>query len=209
MGDDRIGGVGDIAAERRRQIEQEGWTPEHDDSHADGELLFAAVAYVLYARGNGDAVREWWPWDPTGFKGGDTRRLLVKAGALIAAEIDRLDRRQAAPRRGIAERRVVVFGYSDDLVEVEGDLTEEWTASTSRPNLVRFSDGLALAVRYDEEGRWRASIDRNGVATAVEIVACPRGEDDPDDRNYSDRVTVIGRFDWVACNDETSHWRHR
>jgi hypothetical protein len=37
-----------FADERRRQIEREGWTPEHDDEHADGELSGAAACYALF-----------------------------------------------------------------------------------------------------------------------------------------------------------------
>lgn len=77
----------DVAAERRRQIEAEGWTPEHDDQHDSGEMASAAVCYVI-GRGNG----WWWPWHDAWWKPKDRRRNLVKAGALILAEIERLDR---------------------------------------------------------------------------------------------------------------------
>jgi len=87
-----------IAEERRRQIESEGYSLRHDDEHAAGELAMAAMCYCL------DPV--WrpaqmaplgWPWvgggDMDGFKPDNDRiRELVKAGALIAAEIERLQR---------------------------------------------------------------------------------------------------------------------
>lgn len=86
-----------IAAERERQVEWEGWTPEHDDEHESGEL---ARAGAIYAE---QAGRDWgellhapygWPWDEQWWKPtGDAVRDLTKAGALIAAEIDRLQRR--------------------------------------------------------------------------------------------------------------------
>jgi len=105
--------IDDIAAERRRQIEAEGWTPEHDDGNDLGELAFAAAAYAVNAanpnaqidikvgrRGeffNGGwmgLARLCWPqqWDHSWWKPSDRRRDLVKAGALIVAEIERLDR---------------------------------------------------------------------------------------------------------------------
>jgi hypothetical protein len=90
----------DIAAERQRQISQEGWTPEHDDSHATGELSQAAASYALMRPGGlsflNDMARRVWPWDMKWWKPSDRRRNLVKAGALIVAEIDRLDREKAA-----------------------------------------------------------------------------------------------------------------
>lgn len=94
-------GIELIDDERKRQVESEGWTPEHDDEHEDGELVFAAVAYAL-PRDKGEnpfdeITPNPWPWDPISFKPGDGTtvgrvRELVKAGALIAAEIDRLQR---------------------------------------------------------------------------------------------------------------------
>lgn len=42
----------DVLAERRRQIEAEGWTPEHDDEHSNGELSDAAGCYALVAINN-------------------------------------------------------------------------------------------------------------------------------------------------------------
>lgn len=82
-----------IAAERQRQIEVEGWTPEHDDEHDDGALANAAACYAV-----GDDLRRFdgpdgiWPWKASWWKPADRRRNLVKAGALIVAEIERLDR---------------------------------------------------------------------------------------------------------------------
>lgn len=92
--------IDEIAAERRRQIEVEGWTPEHDDLHQDGELAAAAGVYALYDLMSGDAdrervLREMWPWDDYWWKPADRRRDLVRAAALIVAEIERLDRAAA------------------------------------------------------------------------------------------------------------------
>jgi hypothetical protein len=98
-----MSGVELIAAERQRQVEREGWTPEHDDTHDDGELARAAACYAdphgfhdpLGAPGGwlGKRIPARWPWDWSYWKPGATRvRALVKAGALIAAEIDRLQR---------------------------------------------------------------------------------------------------------------------
>lgn len=88
-------GTIDIAAERRRQIAEEGRTAKHDDQHDRDELAFAAIAYaapeLLRSFFEGNDVRIW-PWGDYLLKVGDRRRDLVKAGALIAAEIDRLDR---------------------------------------------------------------------------------------------------------------------
>ena len=99
---DLLSGADLIAAERRRQIDVEGWSSEHDDhEQPKGQLLEAAVAYCRAAR---SAVRQEiymlennppkeWPWELEWWKPNrDPIRNLVKAGALIAAEIDRLQR---------------------------------------------------------------------------------------------------------------------
>ena len=86
--------IEDIAAERQRQIEKEGWTAEHDDEHVHGDLSMAAAAYAASASGFPDWARRTFPsqWDDDWFKPSSPRRDLVKAGALIVAEIERLDR---------------------------------------------------------------------------------------------------------------------
>ncbi|MHC2481589.1 hypothetical protein [Rhizobium leguminosarum] len=98
----------DIASERRRQVEVEGFSPAHDDMYNRGELVRAAVNYAAAAsvgiylssthdninpppfRNHGQAVR--WPWSYDRWKSTTPRRDLVKAAALLVAEIERLDR---------------------------------------------------------------------------------------------------------------------
>ncbi len=97
-----------IAAERQRQVEKEGWSPSHDDEHVNAEMAFAAAAYILHYAGRewllddkdnhlnyqADPPHEEWPedWGVKYWKPKDRISDLVRAGALIAAEIDRLKR---------------------------------------------------------------------------------------------------------------------
>lgn len=97
-----MSGIDLIAAERQRQIEAEGWTPKHDDEYCNGELAEAAACYahpnrpmVPDTNGIDPPVPCDWPWDPEWWKPKDRVRDLVRAGALIAAEIDRLQREDA------------------------------------------------------------------------------------------------------------------
>jgi len=100
-----------IVRERLRQVSQEGWTPEHDDQHSYGELAKAAAVYAIVEQTNVIRILEnlrsfGWPWDrewfkpftkPSGFfPEVDRIGCLVKAGALIAAEIDRLQRLESS-----------------------------------------------------------------------------------------------------------------
>ena len=84
--------MAEVAAERRRQTEAEGWTPEHDDEHSRGELARAAVCYADPFNEERENPPPKWPWEAKWWKPKDRRRDLVRAAALIVAEIDRLDR---------------------------------------------------------------------------------------------------------------------
>lgn len=86
----------DVLAERQRQVTAEGWTPEHDDWHGGGDLAQAAGCYALHACGvYAGMYPVLWPWDVSWWKPTTPRRDLVKAGALILAEIERIDRAQS------------------------------------------------------------------------------------------------------------------
>lgn len=89
---DKLSGAACIFIERERQIEKEGWSAEHDDQHTKGELAQAAAAYALQHTDQKNAVLFPWAarWNKT--QKHDTLRRLVVAGALIAAEYDRVKR---------------------------------------------------------------------------------------------------------------------
>lgn len=100
----------DVLNERVRQQDKEGWSAEHDDTHVKGELASAAITYALHSvviakclqLGMSQAaidslsaevpMPETWPWSPEWWKPKNQRADLVRAGALIVAEIERLDR---------------------------------------------------------------------------------------------------------------------
>jgi len=89
-------GIELITNERQRQIDAEKWTSEHDDQWTREELAGAAAFYALPEKYG--EVLAFWPWEPKWNKKSkhDRVRQLVVAGALIAAEIDRLQRAMAA-----------------------------------------------------------------------------------------------------------------
>jgi hypothetical protein len=96
-----MSGIELIAAERQRQIDVEGWRPEHDDQHKQGELAEAASSYSDIAAYQSAVTNPTidnrrpmgWPFDSTWWKPSDDPiRNCVKAAALLAAEIDRLQR---------------------------------------------------------------------------------------------------------------------
>lgn len=96
--------INDVIFERQRQISQEGWTPEHDDNHRSGSMAGAAACYAQHVN-----ARQWifpwkpeeytseqvpgsWPWDEVWWKPKSPRQDLVRAAALLIAEIEKLDR---------------------------------------------------------------------------------------------------------------------
>lgn len=97
----------DVLAERRRQVDEERWSLDHDDQHGGGALARAAACYaagsiiettavhrgVVVKNGNGRPLTSCvWPWALHWWKPKNRRYDLVRAGALILAEIERLDR---------------------------------------------------------------------------------------------------------------------
>ena len=121
-------GVDLITEERKRQLTDEGWDAKHDDRHTWGQLTMAAACYAsplkIYTLGkpvNDFMFRDPFPWgqsydkrlrygerrtnpgnslpDPKTYSHAERLDLLTKAGALIAAEIDRLLRTQEPPNQ--------------------------------------------------------------------------------------------------------------
>ena len=119
----RSAAIVDVARERTRQVNSEGWTSEHDDAHGDGSIAFAGVCYAMFvvvsdeARAStdmpaglttdGEPITGWaawlsiWPWERRFWKPTDRRRDLVKAAALLIAEIERIDRATLTAQGGV------------------------------------------------------------------------------------------------------------
>lgn len=93
--------------------------------------------------------------------------------------------------------KVIVVGASDDLIEVDGAIREEFYAPNKvdqdgTRGLLAFSEGTVLRVTY-QNGVWRIAPVKYGSAL-MQISQAP--EDDED--NYSDRAELIGEFKWVV-----------
>ena len=89
-----------------------------------------------------------------------------------------------------------IYGASDDLIEIEGDIREEFYCQSGDESLLAIADGTLLRIAYDNDGVWRITPVVLGLAR-VEILQAPAN----DDTNYSDVATVTTSFDtlaWVA-----------
>ncbi len=93
---------------------------------------------------------------------------------------------------------VTIYGASDDLIEVEGALGEEFNFCSNDDDEKRyltFSDGTVLSAQYDGDGIWRFNRLANGTATYEKTEGT-----DPDG-DYTDRVTLTGDLRWVLFGE--------
>lgn len=108
-------GIELITQERQRQIEQEGFTAGHDDNYPADTLAYAALCYL--APDAPELVMSWWPWDWKWWKPKDRLSNLIRAGALIAAEIDRLQRHEAEKEADREAERQELWQPGDEPYE--------------------------------------------------------------------------------------------
>lgn len=91
--------IHDVDAERHRQVLEEGYTEQHDDTHNNGELALAAMAYACPEHVSqffdANDIRLWPFAGEPAFN--DRRHDLVRAAALLIAEIERIDRAAGGP----------------------------------------------------------------------------------------------------------------
>lgn len=102
--------------------------------------------------------------------------------------------------------KVTIHGASDDLIEVDGDLSEEFNGNLDRDEhaYLAFSDGTLLSMTYDAGGMWRINRVAQGSASYTK-----REATDPSD-DYSDRVTLEGEaLTWVVCGREQARSKRK
>lgn len=96
----------DVIAERERQQSSKGYSIAHDDEYEQNELIRAANGYLSHVverswtykeldedTYQSDEVPDFWPWDDSYWNPKNPRQDLVRAAALIIAEIERIDRK--------------------------------------------------------------------------------------------------------------------
>lgn len=97
----------------------------------------------------------------------------------------------------MSDETVIVYGASDDLVELEGAVREEWSAHD--PVLLAMSNGSVWRIAYTDAGIWRITPVILPTGVEYELDVCR----DDDDENYSDRLAVVG-VTWVAKATEVA-----
>ncbi|WP_326564540.1 hypothetical protein [Micromonospora peucetia] len=90
---------------------------------------------------------------------------------------------------------ITIYGASDDLIEIDGDISEEFTLHNDAPevgDLLAISDGTILRIAFTPHGIWRIMpLVRGPGLLTIEQAA--EGEES----NYSDRATLSGAV-WVV-----------
>jgi hypothetical protein len=93
---------------------------------------------------------------------------------------------------------VIIYGASDDLIEIEGSLREEFNYYGEGKTILAFSDGTVLSVLYDDDGIWKIRRVAVGKAEYSNKEAV-----NPDSDEYSDKVTLKGgNIQWVVYGRE-------
>ena len=95
---------------------------------------------------------------------------------------------------------ITIYGASDDLIEIEGDIREEfyWIPDDDETRLLAFSDGTLLRVAYDSDGIWRLNKVASGTAQFSKV------EGDVE-KDTPDSVTLSGvEIKWVVLGDQSA-----
>ncbi|MFA7308094.1 MAG: hypothetical protein WC026_15640 [Hyphomicrobium sp.] len=87
--------------------------------------------------------------------------------------------------------KTVIYGASDDLLEIEGLLSEEMNPSNDEPNVLGFSDGTLLQIEYDDDGIWRIKMLRAGDCEYFH-------EQGSVEQDTPDKVTLVGDLQWAV-----------
>jgi hypothetical protein len=89
-------------------------------------------------------------------------------------------------------KEITIYGHSDDLIEVEGDITDEFYVDCEETSYLCVSDGTLIEIVYSDGGMWRLTAMASGHAYAG------KDEGKNPDTDYSDKILLAGDVQWVA-----------
>lgn len=92
------------------------------------------------------------------------------------------------------EKKTVIYGASDDLLEIEGQLSEELNPSSDKKNLLALSDGTLLEIWYDDDGIWRIRSLAKGACEQ-------RFTQGSVDKDEPDRLELVGNLKWCMLGE--------
>ena len=91
---------------------------------------------------------------------------------------------------------ITIYGASDDLVEIDGDVYEEFPVGGDDTSYVGTSNGALIKITYTSTGTWRIT-----PVAGLELISIVQAPED-DEKNYTDRATISGDIAWVVCGTE-------
>lgn len=97
-----------------------------------------------------------------------------------------------------------IYGASDDLIELSGQIEEEFPAYTSEEDgshILAFSDGTLLEVTYDDDGIWRI---KRLVSGSCDFKHKPGSVEN----DVPDEATLIGDLRWVVKSERGQYSPH-
>jgi hypothetical protein len=99
--------------------------------------------------------------------------------------------------------KVEVYGRSDDLIEIDGDVRAEFNTMfgfSDGAGQLAFSDGTVFTVDYNSDGFWKFRLEHEGDAEVTQEHVATQ-------EDYTDRYLLDGTFDWVLLSTETSNFK--
>jgi len=101
---------------------------------------------------------------------------------------------------------ITIYGASDDCLEIEGDLREEFTIDCEAVSYLGCSDGTLIKVTYDTGGQWILRCVRYGADAIIERKNA-QGSDAKDRKDgspgYSDVIYLKHHIDWIVFGKGT------
>lgn len=91
------------------------------------------------------------------------------------------------------KKGTIVYGVSDDLIEIEGGLNEEFNYYADHEFALAVSDGTLLTINYDSVGIWRITV-QNARNLFDRVDVAPLNDKD----NYTDRAHFFPGIDWIV-----------
>jgi hypothetical protein len=99
---------------------------------------------------------------------------------------------------------IYIYGASDDLVEIDGDIREEFyypSASDHDGYYITTSSGFVVGIRYDSDGEWAIRMKWVPVIWKSQFTIYPAGSElavKYSGSDYSDVVSIDVDTDWVS-----------
>lgn len=95
---------------------------------------------------------------------------------------------------------ITIYGSSDDLIEIEGDVTEEFYAKESEPNYLGFSNGVLARIEYNDDGEWAIRVlhKPKNVGTSIFFVGDSAITESGRYNDYTDVLCIEDSIDWVT-----------